>query len=255
MTSELHTDIVQRVFKSQASIWAGPVPTHLQELVTNLNLNASDTVLDVAAGSCRVSRAIAPWVKHVTAVELTEAMLKQGQAMAAKEKLTNITFKLGAAEHLEFADNSFDMTITRYSFHHFVDPGRVLKEMVRVTKQAGRVIVIDILSPPDEALAKKYNQYERLRDPSHTRSPTLDQLKAWFEKNNLHIVECHTEEGVQELEGWLSLPSLAEQVKARIRTAVKLELAGGPVTGLQAFVEGGQVKFKVGVAQLVGQKR
>jgi len=109
------TNIVQQEFTSQASIWADPVPTHLQEWASTLNLKASDSVLDVAAGSCRVSRAIAPWVKHVTAVELTEAMLKQGQEVAQKEKLTNITFKLGAAEHLLFADDSFDVTIWRTS--------------------------------------------------------------------------------------------------------------------------------------------
>jgi tRNA/tmRNA/rRNA uracil-C5-methylase (TrmA/RlmC/RlmD family) len=143
MTSRAHANVVQQEFTSQASIWSGSVPTHLQELASTLNLSASDTVLDVAAGSCRVSRAIAPWVKHVTALELTEAMLNQGKEMAHKEGLNNITFMLGAAE----------------------------------------------------------------------------------------------------------------QLKEQIRTAVQLELAGGPLTGLQSFLEDGQVKFKVGVVRLVGQKR
>jgi ubiquinone/menaquinone biosynthesis C-methylase UbiE len=255
MASRSHTNIVQQEFTAQASIWSGSVPTHLQELISTLDLKPGDIVLDVAAGSCRVSRAIAPWVKHVTAVELTEAMLDEGKKMARKEKLTNITFKLGAAENLEFAADSFDLTITRYSFHHFVEPELVLKEMVRVTKPGGRVIVIDILSPPTDELAETYNSYERLRDPSHTKSPMLNQLREWYAKNKLQIVECHTEEAAQELEGWLGLPSLAEQVKARIRKAIELELAGGPVTGLQPFVEAGQIKFKVGVARLVGEKR
>jgi ubiquinone/menaquinone biosynthesis C-methylase UbiE len=255
MTSRAHTNTVQQEFTSQASIWSGSVPTHLQALASTLNLNASDTVLDVAAGSGRVSRAIAPWVKQVTAVELTEAMLKQGKALAHKEGLNNITFILGAAEHLEFVADSFDVTISRYAFHHFIDPERVFKEMVRVTKQGGKVIVIDILSPPDDGLAETYNFYERLRDPSHTQSPLLNQLKGWYKKNNLQIVECHTEDGVQDLEGWMGLPSLAEPVKEQIRTAVQLELSGGPLTGLQPFLEDGQIKSKAGVVRLVGQKR
>jgi ubiquinone/menaquinone biosynthesis C-methylase UbiE len=217
-------------------------------------LSTSDSVLDVAAGSCRVSRAIAPWVKHVTAVELTEAMLNTGKDMAQKEMLTNITFMRGAAENLAFADDSFDVTITRYSFHHFVDPELVLKEMIRVVRPGGSVIVIDILSPTDEALAETYNFYERLRDPSHTHSPLLHRLKAWYEKNDLQVIKCHTEDSVQDLESWMSLPSLAEQVKERIRTAVQLELSGGPFTGLQAFLEDDQIKLKVRIAWLVGQK-
>jgi hypothetical protein len=127
--------------------------------------------------------------------------------------------------------------------------------MVRVTRQGGKVIVIDILSPPDDGLTATYNFYERLRDPSHTQSPRLNHLKDWYEKNELQIVECHVEEGVQELESWLRLPSLAKQVKEQIRTAVQLELSGGPLTGLQSFLEDGRVKCKVGVVRLVGQKR
>jgi hypothetical protein len=127
--------------------------------------------------------------------------------------------------------------------------------MVRVIKQGGKVIIIDILSPPDDRLAETYNFYERLRDPSHTQSPLLNHLKEWYEKNNLQIVECHIEDGVQDLEGWMGLPSLAEPVKEQIRTAVQLELASGPLTGLQSFLEDGQVKCKVGIVRLVGQKR
>ena len=254
MKSEPHARIVQRAFTTQASTWSGAVPAHLQTLVSTLNLEASDTVLDVAAGSCRVSRAIAPWVKHVTAVELTEAMLNQGQTMALTEGLTNITFNLGAAEHLAFNENCFDVTITRYSFHHFVDPERVLKEMVRVTKPGGQVIVIDILSPEDDKPAESYNRYERLRDPSHTQSPKLSQLKGWYIDHGLQIVACHTEDGIQNLEDWLGLPALKESIKTRIRRAVQEELAGGKATGLQPFLEGDEVKSIVAVARLIGRK-
>jgi hypothetical protein len=82
----------------------------------------------------------------------------------------------------------------------------------------------------------------------------LNHLKEWYERNNLQIVECHTEDGIQDLAGWLRLPSLAEQVKEQIRTAVRQELAGGRLTGLQPFLEDGQIKFKVGIVRLVGQK-
>ena len=97
--------------------------------------------------------------------------------------------------------------------------------------------------------------YERLRDPSHTSSPMLHKLKEWYAKNNLQIIECHTEEGVQAFDGWLALPSLADQVKSRIHKAIEQELDGGPATGLQPFVEADKIKLKVEVARLVGEKR
>lgn len=249
-----HAKVVQREFTSQATVWAGAVPAHLRELVSGLKFSPNDSVLDVAAGSCRVSRAIAPLVRQVIALELTEAMLNQGRAMAHNEGLTNISFKLGPAESLEFAGNSFEATITRYSFHHFIDPERVLQEMVRVTKPGGRVIVIDILAPGDAELAAKHNLFQRLRDPSHTRSLRLYELSAWFEKHNLEILERHNEDGINDLEGWLNLPSLTKSVKEQIRQAVQDELSGGPPTGLRPFVDRDRIKFIEPMGWVVGQK-
>jgi len=249
-----HINIVQTEFTTQAAIWSGSVPEGLRNLVTGLGLRKSDVVLDVAAGSCRVSRAMAPLVQHVTAVELTEAMLNAGREMARQEGLENIAFKLGAAEELAFDGNHFDVSITRYSFHHFVDPERVLAEMVRVTKPVGQVIVVDILSPEDAALAESYNHYERLRDPSHTRAPRLSELKRWYEKHNLKVLQCQVEDGAQDLEDWMRVPSLAEAAKDQIRLAVQQELEGGPPTGLQPFREQETIKFQVGIGRIIGKK-
>ena len=254
-SNQEHLSLVQTEFTSQATIWSGSVPPGLRDLVAGLELRQRDVVLDVAAGSCRVSRATAPLVHHVTAVELTAAMLNTGRKLARQEGLENIAFQLGAAEQLAFDDNSFDVAITRYSFHHFVDPERVLTEMARVTKPGGRVIIIDILSPDDVALAESYNYYERLRDPSHTHAPSMRELKRWYEKHGLIVLNSQAKIDSQDLEGWMDIPSLADSVKEEIRRAVQQELEGGPSTGLHPFLELETMKFQVGVGQITGKKK
>jgi ubiquinone/menaquinone biosynthesis C-methylase UbiE len=58
---------------------------------------------------------------------------------------------------LPFRDAAFSLVVTRYSFHHFLDPQAVLAEMVRVCAPGGRVAVIDVFtSTPEEAEA--YNR-------------------------------------------------------------------------------------------------
>src|SRR5207244_12460375 len=63
----------------------------------------------------------------------------------------------------------------RYSFHHFIDPKAVLAEMVRVCSPGGRVVLVDVFTTSPEQ-AKAFNRMERLRDPSHVRALSLEEL-------------------------------------------------------------------------------
>jgi SAM-dependent methyltransferase len=82
---------------------------------------------------------------------------------------------VGDALPLPFPDVSFRVVVTRFSFHHFLEPKAVLNEMVRVCQPGGRVAVIDVFtSSPEQAEA--YNRVEKLRDPSHVRALSLEEL-------------------------------------------------------------------------------
>lgn len=56
---------------------------------------------------------LAPYVKDITCLDLTEAMLKQGKKLAKQEGIQNISFVSGNAECLPFEDETFDLVITR----------------------------------------------------------------------------------------------------------------------------------------------
>ena len=83
--------------------------------------------------------------------------------------------RVGDVLPLPFPESSFSAVITRYSFHHFLEPEAVLAEMVRVCQPGGRVAVVDVfMSTPEQAEA--YNRMEKLRDPSHTLALLLAEL-------------------------------------------------------------------------------
>jgi ubiquinone/menaquinone biosynthesis C-methylase UbiE len=100
---------------------------------------------------------------HVIGVDLTPEMLSQAQALQARHGLTNIAWEQADVSSLPFADGCFSVALTRYSFHHLTDPGRVLSEIIRVTCPRGRIAVADLVLPTDKAAA--YDRMERLRDP------------------------------------------------------------------------------------------
>jgi ubiquinone/menaquinone biosynthesis C-methylase UbiE len=115
-------------------------------------IGPEDTVLDVACGPGLVACTLAEVAQHVTGIDLTPAMIEQAQARQKAKGLMNLTWLVGDAVPLPFPETAFSVVVTRYSFHHFLDPKAVLAEMVRVCSPAGRVAVIDVFtSSPEQA--------------------------------------------------------------------------------------------------------
>ncbi|TVV69898.1 class I SAM-dependent methyltransferase [Sphingomonas solaris] len=140
-------------------------------------------VLDVACGPGIVACAAAPLARHITGIDLTPAMIDQARGRQRNAGLDNITWQVGDATRLPFEDDRFDVVLTRYSFHHIPDPGAALREMTRVCRPGGRVVVIDATPTADTQAA--YDRMETLRDPSHASALTLDQLRALGQRAGL----------------------------------------------------------------------
>src|SRR4051812_39345318 len=76
----------------------------LQLLIDVTNAGAEDTVLDVACGGGNVICAFAPVVRHATGIDMTPAMLGHARATGKREGLTNVSWDLGQATALPYAD-------------------------------------------------------------------------------------------------------------------------------------------------------
>jgi SAM-dependent methyltransferase len=139
-------------------------------------VSASDTVLDVACGPGLLAFALASAARRVTGLDLTPAMLLKARQLQAERGLDNLGWVGGSADLLPFGDGMFSLVVSRYTFHHLIDPRRALAEMVRVCRPGGKVALIDIAIAPDKADA--FNRMETLRDPSHVRAMTADELTA-----------------------------------------------------------------------------
>ncbi len=175
----------------------------------------SDTVLDVACGGGIVVCAFAPEVKHATGIDMTPAMLDRARALAAERSITNVSWDRGDVGSLPYADGTFDVVVTRFSMHHFLDPIAVLREMVRVCKPGGRVVVVDMYASGDPAKAAEWNRLEKLRDPSHVRCLTLTELKGLFGRVGLPEARASHYELRDEVQNLLrrSFPNPGDDLK------------------------------------------
>jgi SAM-dependent methyltransferase len=165
-------------FTRQAASFAR-LPNHeaaTQLLLDMAGVGAVDEVLDVACGPGMVACAAATRARSVVGVDVTPAMLGQAQALQAKLGVANVSWQLGDASRLPFEDGRFDAVLTRYSAHHFPDPDLVFAEMLRVARPGARVAIADLVLP--KAPAAAYDRMERLRDPSHVRTLSREELRA-----------------------------------------------------------------------------
>ncbi len=184
MSDVTHQDLIRDQFTRQASVFNAAAPIAAEDALAMIVAAASpgpgDTVLDVACGGGLVARAFAPHVRHATGIDVTPAMLDTARKAAAEKRLTNTTWDQGDVTTLPYADAAFDIVATRFSFHHFLEPLAVLREMTRVCKPGGRIVVVDSCPSEDKAKAAAFNRLELLRDPSHTRALPLNEMKSLF---------------------------------------------------------------------------
>ena len=246
-TDRSHADALRREFAKQSASFEDPrysfTDPRLQRwALDHIPHRADDLVLDVAAGTGLLARALAPHVGAVVAVDLTAEMLRTGSEAARRDGVGNVVFQIGDAAALPHVDESFDLVVSRFAVHHFEQPRRELGEMARVCRAGREVAIVDLVSA-DEHLAGPYNDLERRRDPTHVRALTHTELTGALEDAGLTIVHTTSHEHVVEVDRWLDQAQTGGEAAAGIRAALREELGGGPATGMRPVDRDGRLCF------------
>lgn len=126
-------------------------------------------VLDLGCGAGHASFAVAPAAAAVTAYDLSPEMLDVVAQAAHERRHDNIHTRQGNVASLPFADASMCMVVTRFSAHHWLDVPAALREVKRVLKPRGVLVIIDITAPEEPLHDTTLQAVELLRDGSHVR--------------------------------------------------------------------------------------
>ena len=174
-------------------------------------------VLDMGCGAGHASFTAAGQVAEVTAYDLSSQMLEV-VATAAKEKgFSNIVTQQGYAETLPFADASFDVVISRYSAHHWHDVGQALREVKRVLKPGGVIIVMDVMSPGHPVRDVWLQTVEALRDTSHVRNYSSGEWLTLATEAGLVVNQLLTDRLPLEFSSWVARMRTPEPLEEAIR--------------------------------------
>lgn len=108
-----------------------PVPP----LLESLKLQAHESLLDVGGGTGRVAAIAAEFTKKTVVLDPCEAMLRRVPV------LPNLRTVHGRAQEMPFEDGSFDVVLCVDALHHIKDATAAVREISRVLRPGGRVLV------------------------------------------------------------------------------------------------------------------
>jgi ubiquinone/menaquinone biosynthesis C-methylase UbiE len=223
----------------------------LKRFVALAKLSAKDTTLDVACGPGLVVCAFAPHVRHAMGIDITPAMLEQAHQLQAEGGLRNVSWIEGEVSRLPFADGEFSVVISRYAFHHFADPRAVLREMIRVTKPNGNILIAD--TAPAATKAEAFNRMEKVRDPSHGRALSVEEWEQHLAEAGLTPSHMEQFRLAGDLDSLLARSFPAEGAKAGIRQMFEAALEDD-FLDVQPRREGGKIAYGLPIVMLKAHK-
>ena len=168
------TVLPQTVFAQRAAFYTTSAvhkdKAVLDRLVELAHVQPTDRVLDVATGTGHTAFAFAPHVREVIATDVTPEMLSEGGETQGGTRTARMwNFESADAHDLPFEDESFDVVTCRRAAHHFADIRRALREMRRVLRPGGRLVIDDRSVPEDDFVDATLNRLDWLHDHSHVR--------------------------------------------------------------------------------------
>jgi ubiquinone/menaquinone biosynthesis C-methylase UbiE len=243
--SESHKAQVQAQFGASAHDYvtsAGHAGgADLDQLVAWGRKRGAPRVLDVATGGGHTALAFSAFTSTVISTDLTPSMLAAARGFIQSKAVTgHVHFLASDVEALPFRDSAYGVVTCRLAAHHFPAILPALKEVARVLRPGGSLLVEDILGHEDRELAAFILEIEKRRDPSHVRALTHREWEAFLKAAGMTVIDESTLTKSRPWEEWTARMRMTPEAKADLERFV----LDAPAHCREAFgftIEGGRI--------------
>src|SRR5438128_1301859 len=155
-----------------------------------------------------------------------EAPIKQAVKWIDDQLLDNpgadrVKLVAGDAGALPFRDGSFDVVTCRTAAHHFADVGAAVRQIHRVLRPGGSLLLQDILGHDNSEASAFILQVEKRRDPSHVRSYRTVEWKAFLRAAGLTVMEDFVIWKGREWDEWTGRMRMSAEARRELETFVR----------------------------------
>jgi ArsR family transcriptional regulator len=144
---------IKQFFETVASDWDTMRLAYYDERVIEtmadaIDIDASQTIVDVGTGTGFIAAGLAPRAKRVIALDHSPAMLEVARENLVRLGIDNVDLREGDLGRLPLDDDSVDAAVANMVLHHAEDPGAMLAEMARIVRPEGWVAITDEVEHP-----------------------------------------------------------------------------------------------------------
>lgn len=165
-------------------------------------------MLDVACGTGLVSRALRDRAEQIVGLDLTPAMAEHSTPWLDQ-------LVIGSAEALPFDDGMFDLAICRQGIQ-FMDAPRAVREMVRVTRPGGRVVLVNLCAYGEDD-REEYFEILRLRNPARRVFFMPDEVGRLLSDARCREVTVNYHVSTEDVAAWSENGAITDARCERIR--------------------------------------
>ena len=157
-----------------------------REALGALELKPDDRFLDVGCGPGATVRQTASLVDLGIGVDLAPRMIARAAALAGN----GARFCVADSERLPFGSGTFSALLCSTSFHHYPDPQQAVREMARVIRPGGRLVLADACA--DAWGARVADLFLRRLEPGHVRLYGSAELAGFLQGAGLGRIRFRT---------------------------------------------------------------
>jgi SAM-dependent methyltransferase len=224
----------RRRFVESAAIMADQAERDAPQLVERLRtfckLDGSERALDAGTGAGTFALALARSVREVVGVDRVSELLAEARLLA--EGLENVSFVEGDATGLPFEQASFDIAVCARTLHHVRRSELVVAELARVVRPGGKILLVDQLASLDPLEGLTRDRLERLRDPSHQRTLSDQDIRGLLDANWLVLRRSQVDREERDVGRFLDLAACEGEPRQVVLDEVERLVTRGERAGI-----------------------